>query len=118
MREHCLPFTAADLSRLTACDSSRQVDADLAALKGQVAQLQQQAQAATDWTAVANLQATYGYYVDKMRWDDAADLFAKDGTLEIAGRGLFVGQDRIRTYLQRSASWNTARCSITCSCSR
>ena len=49
--------------------------------------------------AVANLQATYGYYVDKMRWDDAADLFASDATLEIAGRGLFEGQDRIRTYL-------------------
>jgi hypothetical protein len=75
------------------------VAAELAALKSQVAQLQTQAQAATDWTQVANLQATYGYYVDKMHWDDAADLFAKDATLEIAGRGLFKGQDRIRTYL-------------------
>jgi hypothetical protein len=78
---------------------SADVAAEVAALKGQVAQLQQQAQAANDWTSVANLQATYGYYVDKMRWDDAADLFAKDATLEIAGRGLFEGQDRIRTYL-------------------
>jgi outer membrane murein-binding lipoprotein Lpp len=75
------------------------VAAELATLKSQVAQLQTQAQAATDWTQVANLQATYGYYVDKMHWDDAADLFAKDATLEIAGRGLFKGQDRIRTYL-------------------
>jgi hypothetical protein len=75
------------------------VTAQLAGLQSQVAQLQAQAQAATDWTQVANLQATYGYYVDKMHWDDAADLFAKDATLEIAGRGLFKGQDRIRTYL-------------------
>jgi outer membrane murein-binding lipoprotein Lpp len=75
------------------------VTAELATLKSQVAQLQTQAQAATDWTQVENLQATYGYYVDKMHWDDAADLFAKDATLEIAGRGLFKGQDRIRTYL-------------------
>lgn len=75
------------------------ITSELTALKAQVAQLQNQAQAATDWTAVANLQATYGYYVDKMRWDEAADLFAKDATLEIAGRGLFKGQDRIRTYL-------------------
>ena len=75
------------------------VTAELATLQSQVAQLQAQAQAATDWTQVANLQATYGYYVDKMHWDDAADLFAKDATLEIAGRGLFKGQDRIRTYL-------------------
>lgn len=75
------------------------ITSELTALKAQVAQLQNQAQAATDWTAVANLQATYGYYVDKMRWDEAADLFAQDATLEIAGRGLFKGQDRIRTYL-------------------
>jgi hypothetical protein len=80
-------------------DPGVDVAAELAALKSQVAQLQDQAQAASDWTAVANLQATYGYYVDKMRWDDAADLFAKDATLEIAGRGLFKGQDRIRIYL-------------------
>ena len=69
------------------------------ALQEQVSQLRQQAQVAEDWTQVANLQATYGFYVDKMRWDDAADLFAQDATLEIAGRGLFTGQDRIRTYL-------------------
>jgi hypothetical protein len=54
---------------------------------------------AQDWTAIANLQASYGYYVDKSRWDDAADLFSADATLEIAGRGLFKGQDRIREYL-------------------
>ncbi|MEO8306696.1 MAG: nuclear transport factor 2 family protein [Pseudomonadota bacterium] len=79
--------------------SDAHVVAELAKLQSQVTQLQNQAQAATDWTQVANLQATYGYYVDKMHWDDAADLFAKDATLEIAGRGLFKGQDRIRTYL-------------------
>jgi hypothetical protein len=93
------PAIAAAAALLSGCGSASDVAADVAALKSQVAQLQQQAQAATDWTSVANLQATYGYYVDKMRWDDAADLFAKDATLEIAGRGLFEGQDRIRTYL-------------------
>jgi len=76
-----------------------QTERELASLKAQVAALKLQAQRSEDWTAVANLQATYGYYVDKMRWDDAADLFARDATLEIAGRGLFEGQDRIRTYL-------------------
>jgi hypothetical protein len=51
--------------------------------------------------ALVNLQSAYGYYVDKSRWDDAADLFSANATLEIAGRGLFVGQDRIRTYLRQ-----------------
>lgn len=49
--------------------------------------------------SVANLQAIYGYYVDKSRWDDAAALFSKDATLEIAGRGQFKGQQRISEYL-------------------
>ena len=84
-------------SVLVACSSGTATE--VAELKKQVALLQAQAQASADWTALANLQATYGYYVDKMRWDDAADLFAKDATLEIAGRGLFQGQDRIREYL-------------------
>ncbi len=39
--------------------------------------------------------------MDKARWDDAADLFAKDATLEIAGRGVFIGQDRVRAYLKQ-----------------
>jgi hypothetical protein len=62
-------------------------------------ELRPQAQAAQDYVAIANLQASYGYYVDKSRWDDAAALFTSDATLEIAGRGLFSGQDHIREYL-------------------
>jgi hypothetical protein len=49
--------------------------------------------------AITRLQTAYGYYVDKAQWDEAADLFARDATLEIAARGLFRGQNRIRDYL-------------------
>ncbi len=48
---------------------------------------------------IQRLQSAYGYYVDKAQWDEAADLFAADATLEIAARGQFRGQDRIRAYL-------------------
>lgn len=72
---------------------------ELADLRNETDALRTQAQAANDYVAIANLQASYGYYVDKSRWDDAADLFSGDATLEIAGRGLFAGQDRIREYL-------------------
>jgi len=68
-------------------------------LQAKMATLQQEAGLAGDYIDIANLQTAYGYYVDKSRWDDAADLFADDATLEIAGRGLFRGQDRIREYL-------------------
>ena len=52
-----------------------------------------------DENAIENLQRTYGFYVDKGMWKDAADLFADDGTLEIGGRGVFVGKPRILEYL-------------------
>jgi hypothetical protein len=68
-------------------------------LRNEVATLRQQVTLARDYGDIANLQASYGYYVDKSRWDDAADLFSSDATLEIAGRGLFTGQQRIREYL-------------------
>lgn len=73
---------------------------ELAALRAEVAALQKQAQQSADQLALLNLQSIYGYYVDKSQWDNAADLFAQDATLEIAGRGLFTGQERIRTYLK------------------
>jgi hypothetical protein len=61
--------------------------------------LEIKARAAADYMAICNLQAAYGYYVDKTLYDEAADLFARNARLEIAGRGLFVGQDRVRKYL-------------------
>jgi hypothetical protein len=46
------------------------------------------------------LQRTYGYLVDKNLWTQIADLFADDGTLEIGGRGVFVGKARVLHYLK------------------
>ncbi|WP_245978831.1 nuclear transport factor 2 family protein [Aurantiacibacter xanthus] len=68
-------------------------------LEREIAALRTEVRRLSAWTDIANLQAAYGYYVDKALYDEAADLFARDATLEIAGRGLFRGQDRIRTYL-------------------
>jgi hypothetical protein len=93
-------LSAIGLLALAAC-ADRGTESKLAELSAQVAQLQQQAQAANDYAAIANLQASYGYYIDKARWDDAADLFSKDATLEIAGRGVFKGQERARAYLKQ-----------------
>jgi hypothetical protein len=48
---------------------------------------------------VANLQDAYGYAVDRKLWDQAADLFAADGTLEIGQRGVYAGRASIRRGL-------------------
>ncbi len=52
-----------------------------------------------DQAAVEKLQRCYGYYVDKAMWPDVAALFADSGTLEIGGRGVFVGKARVLEYL-------------------
>ncbi len=43
---------------------------------------------------VENLETTYGYYADKSQQDAISALFADDATLEILGRGIFIGRDR------------------------
>ncbi|MGH8325960.1 MAG: nuclear transport factor 2 family protein, partial [Steroidobacteraceae bacterium] len=53
-----------------------------------------------DEQAIETLQRSYGYFVDKALWKDAADLFTQDGTLEIGGRGVFVGRKRVLEYLE------------------
>ena len=66
--------------------------ARLAALEPEVAQL-------TAENAVLNLQNAYGYYVDRKLWDDVADLFADDATMEIGQSGVYVGRKSIRRGL-------------------
>jgi hypothetical protein len=77
------------------------LEEEVAALRREVAELRGQAQAASDYIAISNLQRSYGYYVDKGLWNEAADLFAEDGTLEIAGRGVYQGRERVRAYLHK-----------------
>jgi hypothetical protein len=52
-----------------------------------------------DARAVKRLQRAYGYYIDQGMWNQAADLFASQGTIEIGLDGVYVGQKRIRQYL-------------------
>ena len=57
-------------------------------------------QQVADEHQIAVLQRTYGYLVDKNLWTQIADLFTEDGTLEIGGRGVFVGRKRVLEYLK------------------
>jgi len=66
----------------------------------QLALLQQRITRLEDEREIEILQRTYGYYVDKNLWTEIPQLFAEDGTLEIGGRGVFVGRKRVQQYLE------------------
>lgn len=78
----------------------RGVDAARAAeLRAEIEALERRRARLEDVSAIKRLQRQYGYYVDAGRWDAAADLFAADGSIEIARDGVYVGRDRVREYL-------------------
>jgi triacylglycerol lipase len=52
-----------------------------------------------DYDEVENLESAYGYYLDKSLWNSLADLFAKDGSIELAQRGVYRGGDHVRAFL-------------------
>jgi acetyl esterase/lipase len=63
------------------------------------AALAARAERLADEQAVENLQKIYGYYLDRRLWDEVADLFADDGTIEMGQRGVYVGKARVREFL-------------------
>lgn len=76
------------------------VEQEISDLKSALHRVEKRAEAAESYIAVSNLQRTYGYYVDKFQWEQVADLFSRDATLEINGRGKFRGHERIREYMR------------------
>ena len=52
-----------------------------------------------DANQIEIVQRAYGYFVDKAQWTQLSQLFSKDATLEIGGRGVFVGRDRVLEYM-------------------
>ena len=52
-----------------------------------------------DADAVERLQTIYGYYLARNQWDHLTGIFAPDGTIEIAMRGVYRGAASIRRNL-------------------
>jgi hypothetical protein len=53
-----------------------------------------------DMNQIERLQRTYGYFVDKSQWTQLSELFSDDATLEIGGKGIFIGKRRVLEYMQ------------------
>jgi hypothetical protein len=71
----------------------------IAALNQQITRLEAEAAHLKDVSDIERLQRAYGYYLDAAQWDQMADLFADDGSIEVGLDGVYVGKDRIRQYL-------------------
>jgi len=70
-------------------------------IDAQITALTQRVETLEATRAIKKLQRAFGFYVDRGLWDDAADLFAADGTIEIGMDGVYVGKARIRDYLEK-----------------
>ena len=76
----------------------------LAALGRRMTDLAARAQRLSDEIEVTNLQHTYGYYADRKMWDEVANLFAADGTMEMGLQGVYAGKTSIRRGLNALGS--------------
>src|ERR1700761_1932407 len=102
MRQLTLAGIAAASFMMSSCMSGGGMapEADGGPLLQSVTQLRLRAQALRDIDDIKRLQRAYGYYLDAGQWDQAADLFAHDATLEVGLDGVFRGQDRVRQYFR------------------
>jgi hypothetical protein len=75
------------------------LSAAIAELESAIAATELELERLQAFDELENLAGVYGHYVDKSRQDDIADLFTEDGVVEILGRGVFIGQDRVRQYM-------------------
>ncbi len=74
----------------------RQPQQDTEAL---LAEAEQRVARVKDFHEIDNLTSAYGYYLDKNFWNDLANLFAVDGSIELAQRGAYIGRERVRAFL-------------------
>ena len=99
-----------------ACATVHWTDAQL---RQQLATLAHEVQRLEDQNAIEKLQRIYGYYLDKGLWSQAADLFAEDGEVEIAGTRRLRGQGACAGVSARDRPGGAGRrapVTTTCSC--
>ena len=92
----CSPTEAPETS---AANNNFDASAAIAELETAVAAARTRLERLRDFDELENLAGMYGFYVDKSLHDDVADIFADDGIVEILGRGVYYGTDRVREYM-------------------
>ncbi len=89
-----IPAAARNVAGPTVAATLATLSQRLSLLAGRVGQLNESSD-------VQNLQHAYGFYTDRMMWDDVADLFSSDGTAEFGLQGVYVGKASIRRALNQ-----------------
>jgi hypothetical protein len=74
---------------------------ELQAVQKELSSLGDRIERLQDLNDIQIVQHAYGYFVDKAQWHGLADLFAKNATLEIGGKGVFLGHDRVFEYMTK-----------------
>lgn len=87
------------LLSLVSATSLAQSQSELAALEAELQALGTRIEKLEDLTEVEIVQNAYGYYVDKAQWRSVANLFGPESTLEIGGKGVFIGTERVFEYM-------------------
>lgn len=64
-----------------------------------LAELARMIAVAQAYDGAENVSNAYGYYIDEFRWDDTADLFARDGWKELSYIGAYHGREHVRGSL-------------------
>jgi hypothetical protein len=95
----CTVSALAAVAALLGPRALSQEPAELGALAARAATLERDIGLLEDVDAIKRLQRSYGFYTDKQLWGAAAALFAADGSIEVGGRGVYVGPRRIREFL-------------------
>ncbi len=71
----------------------------LVQVENQLEDLERRVSRLRDHDEIEYLQSVYGYYLARNQWDELAGIFAEDGTIEIALRGVYVGRASVRRNL-------------------
>ncbi len=93
---------AALLAAVSAPVLAQTVDERLDELDARISRLE-------DMNQIERVQRTYGYFVDKGQWTQLSELFTEDATLEIGGKGVFLGKDRVLEYMHKAFGPDGAR---------
>lgn len=75
------------------------VNVDAQVLGTRLAALDKRLELVEDAQEIERLQTIYGYYLARNQWDHLTGIFAPDGTIEIAMRGVYRGAASIRRNL-------------------